>query len=62
MAHVRMASLRNGIVVETYVNDMVQVESDKFGNVVKLLEVEFASADKGRQGERSEIAHGHLFG
>lgn len=59
VAHVGLASLGNGVVVD--VDDAVQVERDHLGDVVKLLEVvRLVGADEGGERDGSEVADGDL--
>lgn len=61
VAHVGLASLGNGVVVD--VNDSVQVEGDDLGDGVELLEVVLlVGGDEGWESDGGEVADGDLIG
>jgi hypothetical protein len=62
VAEVAAACLLDGVVVD--LDDLVQVACDNHGDLVELVEVELATlvVDKGREGKRSQVAHGYLIG
>lgn len=59
MAHVGTTSFGNRIVIN--VDDLVEIISNDFGNIVEFLEVILTVDDETRESERGEIADGGLF-
>jgi len=56
VTHVAVLCLLDGVVVD--IDDSVQVESDSFDDIVKLLEVVNTVFDEGRKSDRSQVANG----
>src|SRR6185312_14440164 len=46
--------------IEVMIDDLVEVLCDLVGYLVQLLVIEGAVSDKTRQGERGQVANGHL--